>query len=155
FYSCFISYSSKGQPFAERLHADLQNKGVRCWFAPHDGQGGRKLHEQIDQAIRVHEKLLLILSPDSMKSEWVKTEIRKAAKRQKQEKRDVLFPVALVSFKKLRKWECFDSDLGKDLGAEIREYLIPDFSRWKEHDFYQIAFAKLLRDLRSGKTRTA
>ncbi|MGQ0445357.1 MAG: toll/interleukin-1 receptor domain-containing protein [Beijerinckiaceae bacterium] len=29
-YSCFISYSSKDQDFAERLHADLQNKGVRC-----------------------------------------------------------------------------------------------------------------------------
>ena len=36
FYSCFISYSSKGHVFADRLHADLQNKGVRCWFAPHD-----------------------------------------------------------------------------------------------------------------------
>jgi hypothetical protein len=35
-YSCFISYSAKDQEFAERLHADLQNKGVRCWFAPHD-----------------------------------------------------------------------------------------------------------------------
>src|SRR5262245_24600010 len=36
FYSCFISYASKDQIFADRLHADLQNKGVRCWFAPHD-----------------------------------------------------------------------------------------------------------------------
>ena len=34
FYSCFISYSSKDQDFAERLHADLRAKGVRCWFAP-------------------------------------------------------------------------------------------------------------------------
>ncbi|MBZ5508595.1 MAG: toll/interleukin-1 receptor domain-containing protein [Acidobacteriia bacterium] len=128
---------------------------VRCWFAPHDGQGGKKLYEQIDQAICLHEKLLLILSPDSMKSEWVKTEIRKAAKRQKQEKRDVLFPVSLVPFDELREWECFDGDLGKDLAVEIREYLIPDFSRWKEQDHYQTAFAKLLRDLRSGKTKTA
>jgi hypothetical protein len=154
FYSCFISYSFKDQPFAERLHADLQANGVRCWFAPHHGQAGQKLHEQIDQAIRVHEKLLLILSTDSMKSEWVKTEIKKAAKRQKQEKKDVLFPVSLAPFDELREWECFDGDLGKDLGAEIREYLIPDFSRWKEHDPYQKAFAKLLRDLRSGKTKT-
>jgi hypothetical protein len=36
FYSCFISYSSKDQEFVERLHVDLQAKGVRCWFAPHD-----------------------------------------------------------------------------------------------------------------------
>ena len=39
FYSCFISYSTKDQEFAERLHADLQAKGVRCWFAPDDIQG--------------------------------------------------------------------------------------------------------------------
>jgi hypothetical protein len=43
FYSCFISYSTKDQEFADRLHGDLQNKGVRCWFAPHDIKGGKKL----------------------------------------------------------------------------------------------------------------
>jgi hypothetical protein len=36
YYSCFISYSSKGDAFAQRLHADLKNTGVRCWFAPYD-----------------------------------------------------------------------------------------------------------------------
>src|SRR5439155_1880967 len=40
FYSCFISYSSKDQEFAERLYADLQSKGVRCWFAPEDMKTG-------------------------------------------------------------------------------------------------------------------
>jgi len=68
FYSCFISYSTADQAFANRLHADLQNRGVRCWFAPHDIQGGKKVHEQIDEAIRVYDKLLLILSDHSMNS---------------------------------------------------------------------------------------
>jgi hypothetical protein len=36
YYSCFISYSSKDQDFAERLYSDLQAKGVRCWYAPED-----------------------------------------------------------------------------------------------------------------------
>jgi hypothetical protein len=36
FYSCFISYSVKDQAFTKRLHDNLQNKGVRCWFAPHN-----------------------------------------------------------------------------------------------------------------------
>ena len=40
YYSCFISYSTKDQAFAERLYADLQAKGVRCWFDPHDVKGG-------------------------------------------------------------------------------------------------------------------
>ena len=40
FYSAFLSYSSKDQELAERLHADLQAKGVRCWFAPEDRRLG-------------------------------------------------------------------------------------------------------------------
>ena len=60
FYSCFISYSTNDQVFADRLYADLQTKGVRCWFAPHDIQAGRKIYEQIDEAIKVYDKLLLI-----------------------------------------------------------------------------------------------
>jgi uncharacterized protein YjbI with pentapeptide repeats len=79
FYSCFISYSTNDQEFAERLHADLQAKGVRCWFAPEEMKAGRKVHEQVDEAIRLHDRLLLILSEASMKSEWVKTEIAKPA----------------------------------------------------------------------------
>jgi len=152
FYSCFISYSSKDQEFAERLHEDLQNKGIRCWFAPHDVQGGRKLHEQIDQAIHVHESLLLILSSHSMNSEWVKTEIAKARQREVQEQRQVLFPVRLVPFEAIRTWECFDADTGKDSAREIREYFIPDFSNWKHHDAYQAAFQRLLRDLKPDIT---
>ena len=148
FYSCFISYSTKDQDFADRLHADLQSKNVRCWFAPHNVQGGRKLDEQIDEAIRLHDKLLLVLSEDSMKSEWVNTEIAKARKREIRESRRMLFPVGLVDFETLREWECFDADTGKDSAREIRAYFIPDFSRWKDHDSYQAAFERLLSDLK-------
>ena len=149
FYSCFISYSTKDQEFADRLYEGLQNKGVRCWFAPHDVKAGEKLHEQIDAAIRLHDKLLLILSEHSMNSEWVKTEIAKARKRELKEGKRVLFPVRLVEFETLRDWECFDSDTGKDSAREIREYFIPDFSNWKDHDSYQKGFDRLLKDLKS------
>jgi hypothetical protein len=147
FYSLFISYSTNDQEFADRLHDDLQAKGVRCWFAPHDVKAGEKLDEQIDEAIRLHDKLLLILSPDSIKSEWVKTEISKARKREVRENKRVLFPIRLCTFAELRDWECFDSDAGKDSAREIREYFIPDFSNWKDHDAYKLAFDRLLKDL--------
>jgi hypothetical protein len=153
FYSCFISYSSKDQEFAERLYEDLQSRNVRCWFAPHHVQGGKKLHEQIDEAIRVHEKLLLILSPDSMGSEWVKTELANARKREVRESRRVLFPMRLCSFEELRDWECFDADTGKDSAREIREYFIPDFSDWKDHDKYKSEFERLMGNLRAEEKK--
>jgi len=149
FYSCFISYSTRDQEFAERLHADLQAKGVRCWFAPHDIKSGRKIHEQIDDAIRLHDKLLLILSEHSMSSNWVKTEIAKARKREKEDKR-VLFPVRLVTYEAMQSWEYIDSS-GKDLAEEIREYFIPDFSNWKDHDSYQVGLQRLVSDLKAGR----
>jgi hypothetical protein len=152
FYSCFISYSTKDQEFAERLYADLRSQSVRCWFAPHEVHGGRKLHEQIDEAIRVHEKVLLILSESSMASEWVKTEIAKARSREVREKKQVMFPVRLVPFEAIRDWECFDADAGKDSAREIREYFIPDFSEWKEHDKYKKAFERLIGDLKTAAT---
>jgi hypothetical protein len=153
-YSCFISHSTKDHDFAERLYADLQARNVRCWFAPHDIAGGKKIHDQIDAAIHLYDRLLLVLSSASMDSEWVKTEIAKARKREVNEKRQMLFPVRLVEFEALRDWECFDSDTGKDSAREIREYFIPDFSRWKDHDTYIKAFDRLLRDLKSSDTKT-
>jgi hypothetical protein len=154
FYSLFISYSTQDQEFAERLHADLQDKGVRCWFAPHKLHGGKKVYRQIDEAIRVYDKLLLILSEASMASEWVRTEIALARKREVEQKREVLFPIGLCPFRTIRKWEYFDSDIGKDSAREIREFHIPDFSNWKGHDAYKLAFDRLLDDLH-GKPNLA
>ena len=155
FYSCFISYSTKNQDFAERLHSKMRDMGLRVWFAPEDVQGGKKLHEQIDEAIRVYDKLLLVLSPESMNSEWVRTEIRKARKAEIKEGKRKLFPIRLVDFNTIREWECFDGDSGKHLGVEIRELFIPDFSNWKEHDSFEAAFQRLLKDLKAEESTGA
>jgi len=40
----------------------------------------------------------------------------------------------MTDFETLRDWTCFDADTGKDLAVEVREYFIPDFSNWKNHD---------------------
>ena len=56
--------------------------------------------------------------------------------------------VRLVGFERLRDWECFDADSGKDSVREIWEYFIPDFSNWKDHDSYQTAFGRLVSDLK-------
>lgn len=149
FYSCFISYSTKDEEFARRLHGRMRDAHLRVWFAPEDIQGGKKLHEQIETAIRVYDRLLIVLSGASLQSEWVMTELRKARKAERQSGKRKLFPVRLVDFETLRDWECFDADSGKDLAVELREYFIPDFSHWKEHDQFEDAFARLLKDLKT------
>jgi uncharacterized protein YjbI with pentapeptide repeats len=68
YYSCFISYSSQDEALAQRLHADLQANGVRCWFAPEDLKIGDEFRSVIDASIQIHDRLLLILSEHSVTS---------------------------------------------------------------------------------------
>ena len=147
FYSCFISYSSRNQDFAERLYADLQSKAVRCWYAPEDLKIGDKFRVRIDESIRMHEKLLLILSKDSVESQWVEKEVETAMEREREQGREsvVLFPIKLD-----------DAILDEKSGwaADIRRTRhIGDFRGWKNHDEYRKAFDRLLRDLRAENAR--
>ena len=84
FYSCFISYSSKDQDFADRLYTDLQSRGVRCWFAPEDLKIGAETRNTIDESIRLHDKLLLILTEHSVSSQWVEHEVEAALEREEE-----------------------------------------------------------------------
>ena len=149
FYSCFISYSHKDEDFAKRLHARMEQEHLRVWFAPEKMKGGQYLDEQIEQAIRVYDKLLLVLSETSMASEWVKIEIRRARQREQREHRRILFPIRLVSMATIKEWSFIDPQTDTDLAAEINRYFIPDFSNWKDHDAFEEAFARLLDDLKA------
>jgi hypothetical protein len=147
-YSCFISYNHKDEIFTAKLYTSLKEANISVWFAPEDTQGGKKLHEQIDRAIRYHDRLIIVLSDHSLKSEWVLTEIRKARKVELLEKRQKLFPIRLADMKTIQNWECFDSDIGKDLAVEVREYYIPDFSNWEDKATFELSFSRLLDDLK-------
>jgi uncharacterized protein YjbI with pentapeptide repeats len=150
FCSCFISHSSSDQAFAQHLHSRMVREKLRVWYAPDDMRGGRKNVDQIDEAIRVHDKLLVVLSTASMASDWVIHEITQAVEREKREKGHVLFPIGLSPRDEIKAWSAFDSDMGKDVAKAVREYHIPDFSNWKDPDAFEKAFAHLLRDLEAS-----
>jgi hypothetical protein len=142
FYSCFISYSNKDDDFAKRLYADLQREHVRCWFAPEDLKIGEKFRPKIDEAIRVHDKLLLVLSENSIHSPWVEEEVETALEEEHRSPgKTVLFPIRLddAVMKTDQAW-----------AANIRRTRhIGDFSQWKTHDEYKKAFDRLLHDLKA------
>ncbi len=120
---------------------DSQQQGLWCWFSPEDMKIGDKIRSTIDQSIRVHDKLLIILSENSLNSTWVESEVEKAFEEERKRKQMVLFPVRLdeVVMETEEAW-----------AAEIRRTRhIGDFSQWKDHDAYQQAFERLLRDLKA------
>ena len=141
YYTCFISYSHHDEAFARHLYADLQSQNVRCWFAPHDMRIGDEIRSRIDESIRVHDKLLLILSQHSIESAWVQKEVETAFEKEQQQGKLVLFPVKLddTIMQTNEAW-----------AADIRRMRhIGDFQHWKNHDDYMQAFERLLRDLKA------
>ena len=117
---------------------DLQAKGVRCWFAPHDLKPG-EFHAGIEEAIQLHEKLLLILSEHAVKSSWIEREVDAALYQEIERKIDVLFPIRLDN-------TVLESTAG--WARRLRHRHIGDFTQWQEKDAYQQAFTTLLRHLK-------
>ncbi len=139
YYTCFISYSSRNQDFAERLYTDLQSKGVRCWYAPEDMKTGDKIRQRLDESIRLYDKLLLVLSEHSIASSWVEFEVEAALAKEDEKHALVLFPVRLDD----AVMQCTTS-----WAAHLKRMRhITDFTGWKHHDDYQKALTRLFRDL--------
>jgi hypothetical protein len=146
--SVFISYSHADEAFAAKLYKRLLREHITAWYAPEDISPGVKIHEQVIRAIHSHDKLIVILSENSMQSDWVETEIRSARRREANEHRRILFPVALAPMASIQRWECFDSDTGRDLAVDVREYFIPDFSQWEDEAVFEQKCASVLRGLK-------
>ncbi len=155
FCSCFISYGSRDEEFATRLHRDFQTAGIRCWKWNLDARTGKKLWEEIDQAIRTHDKLVLIASESSLSSPGVDREIERAIQKEDQLERarkagdfmgdtDVLFPVRLDDFI-FQGWD-------HPRKADVTRKVIVDASRWKDDPgAYQHALEQLVRDLTAAR----
>ena len=153
FYSCFISHSHKDEEFCRHLRERMRGEQLRVYFAPEDMEGGKKIDKQLETQIQLHDKLLLVLSEHSMKSSWVATEIYLAKQRERKEGRQILFPIAVCPYDKIREWRLFDSDSGEDMAREIRAYFIPDFADWKNRDAFDSAFVRLVQSLRAADKR--
>jgi TIR domain/Pentapeptide repeats (8 copies) len=153
FYSCFISYSTADEEFASRLHNDFQAAGIRCWKWDHDARTGRSLWGEIDQAIRVYDKLVLIASKSSLKSPAVNREIERAIvqederlkPREKGKKKidaDVLFPVTLDAYI-FTKWK-------HERKVDVTKKVIADAKGWDaDAGIYAKVRDKLIRDLKA------
>ena len=142
FHTVFISSSHKDEEFAERLHNGLQRKGVRCWYAPHDLQIGARIRPAIDSSIQEYDKLLLVLSEESVNSQWVEQEVETALRREREQNATVLFPVRLddAAFSVKAGWPALITNT-RNIG---------DFRKWKEHDRFEGTFGRLLRDVKAA-----
>jgi hypothetical protein len=74
----FLSYSRKDIDFARKLSGDLETAGYDVWWDLTDLRGGDDWVRLIPDAIATSEFFIVVLSPDSIESEWVRKEYTQA-----------------------------------------------------------------------------
>ncbi|HLA06858.1 MAG TPA: toll/interleukin-1 receptor domain-containing protein, partial [Anaerolineales bacterium] len=74
----FISYSRKDMDFGRKLAGDLEKAGYDVWWDISDLRGGDDWIKVIPAAIASSQFILVVLSPNSVQSEWVQKEYTQA-----------------------------------------------------------------------------
>jgi uncharacterized protein YjbI with pentapeptide repeats len=135
----FISYSRADGEFVDRIGDALTKKGVRYWRDTHEMKAGR-IEKQIDRAISQNPTVLMVLSENSIKSDWVEHEVRVARALEKETGRDVMCPIELD-----RGWR--NGPWPQRIIEQIREYNVLDFSGWRDNGKFEDMFGRLIGGL--------
>ena len=131
----FISYSHADSKFVDKLYGELKESGAAVWLDRHDLVAG-PLKEQIIRALRIQDIVILVLSKNSIDSDWVEHELEIARDKEKEEHRDVLCPIRLDDSWKTKV-------KGDVLWRQLKKKNVLDFSAWKTEKLSH-QFEKLL-----------
>ena len=74
----FLSYSDADRDFARQLASQLSKRGFQVWDPSDQVFPGDNGPLKIGEALEQSKAMVVLLSPDSMKSEWVRGEIQYA-----------------------------------------------------------------------------
>ena len=139
YYSCFITCSSRDQEFAENLQSYLKAHGVRCWLATEKTKRRDRRHKIINSAVNIHDKVIMILSENSVERDWSENEIETVLQKEYIQGNSVFFPVSIDDAIKFTE---------KSWAIKMRKsYRVHDFSMWRDRNVFQDAFSYLLSAL--------
>jgi TIR domain/Pentapeptide repeats (8 copies) len=143
FYSCLLAFAAGDSAFAERLYRDLQTAGVRCWSAMRDLPSEQTPWGEIEDPIRSRDRLVIILSAESIASDWIEGEVIKAYSEERARKDIVLLPVSVDRsiVDTAIPWACTLRD----------QRNIANSKNWEDREAYLPNLDRLLRDLRTSR----
>ncbi|CAK0757142.1 Toll/interleukin-1 receptor domain-containing protein [Gammaproteobacteria bacterium] len=71
----FLSHSDKDRAFATKIRDCLVEHDIPVWYSRTSIVGARQWHDEIGSALSRCEAFVVILSPASVESKWVKREL--------------------------------------------------------------------------------
>jgi TIR domain len=85
----FLSHSDQDREFVERLADVLTAHGLPVWYSRRAILGARQWHDEIGAALQRCDWFVLVLSPASVASRWVKRELLYALQHERFDERIV------------------------------------------------------------------
>ena len=167
-YRAFLSYSHSNASFVEKLHEWLTDfAGYEVWFDRTSLEAGAKVSDRLKENIAKCRGIILVLSKESVVSDWVNGEIDCALEERKKSEgefdvisvqiEDCEVPLPLRSTKYI---DATDSEFTLDVAMQIIKAFYPgegnpdpEDSRdvyvsapWSKHDLSDLAFGKLANE---------
>ncbi|WP_422929297.1 TIR domain-containing protein [Singulisphaera sp. PoT] len=121
--------------------------GFRVWYDVIEHESARVFTERIEEALRMHSRLLIVVSEASRKAEWLRTEFGRAFLKGKNGTIAIAHAISLLSPDDLLEWKCYVASCSRDLAEVQRRSGIPDFSRWEDPDSFERAYGQLAEAL--------
>lgn len=97
----FISHSNRDRAFVTRLVALLRKNKIRFWYSPKHIIGAAQWHDEIGKALARCDWFVVVLTPRSVDSRWVKKELVYALNSARYEDRIVPILVRDCEFQRL------------------------------------------------------
>jgi hypothetical protein len=91
----FISHSTRDKPFVRRLAADLVAHGVKVWLDEQRLLVGDSVPEKIAQGLAESDFFLIVVSTNSVESEWVKKELSSALVHEIERRKVTVLPIRI------------------------------------------------------------
>lgn len=89
----FISHSSKDRDFVVRLSNDLLDAGHQVWYSGWEIKVGQSIPKKINEGLAESSHLAVVLSPNSIASDWVQKELNSTLMEQLNKQKIVILPI--------------------------------------------------------------
>jgi hypothetical protein len=119
-YDAFVSHSSLDKDFARKLSVALSAKGANIWFDEWVMKPGDRLRDKINEGVRLSNYFIVVLSRNSIRSQWVRIELDSAMIREIEKKKVHVIPILL------------DKEAAKDIPPDLKGKLYIDFSNHRD-----------------------
>ena len=122
----FLSHSATDRRFAKRLANVFNSHKLPYWYSQRHIVGAQQWHDEIGKALAKCNWFVLVLSPASVKSKWVKHELLFALENEAYDGHLVVLSLKPADFKKLSwtlsqsQWVDFTRGFDKGCKALLR-----------------------------------